>query len=245
MLPDAGDFENRNRFVFVAWKYLIRNTLIGSLDRQLQIWLNSILKHSDNLELCSYAYDNRQSNFINILVRRAQEEEGVDKPSKQTYCLLPRWSIILNSWVPIFGCHNSQPRTLVIWASYLSHTKFVPLSPSLLHLSQHLTLTLCCMTSPTKCWRKMTLRDPMLKEPCFIWTPNSASLGFSWNDTSIVHHKFTLKCSPWISFKMKLAFVGNVCYIACSKPTCLCCEMYLEYTIPLEWRPWISLQSLD
>lgn len=30
-------------------------------------------------------------------------------------------------------------------------------------------------------------------------------------------------------YKMKLSFVGNDRYIACSKPACLCCEMYFKY----------------
>lgn len=30
-------------------------------------------------------------------------------------------------------------------------------------------------------------------------------------------------------YKMELSFVGNDRYIACSKPACLCCEMYFKY----------------
>lgn len=58
-------------------------------------------------------------------------------------------------------------------------------------------------------------------------------------------------------YKMELSFVGNDRYIACSKPACLCCEMYFRYhparmVVPeshrkvwIKWGPPLVEKSTD
>ena len=199
--------------------------------QRLKIWMDSILEHDDDdhFTMCEFAYNNRQSTFIHSLMEQAKEEEGKTGPqSKWTSFALARHCL---GWL---AHHIRAPQQLVENAG---------------HLSYLLETYDVCAIKPIRCvpqpvfdshstlrgiLNRMLNKDdperPVIESTLLNMDAQSGIFG-----DFLAQYE---RCTPQVHsevqvlehfYKMKLSFVRNDRYIACSKPACLCCELYFKH----------------
>lgn len=214
--------------MFAALKYRHRDTLTGLLDQKLQIWLRSFLKPDGNIELCHYVYNNRDHNYIKKLTRRAKREEKRTGPQSKRSSFAS-----VKHYLGRLAHHVRASKELVDDAGHLSQ----------LFESYNVCAVEPLSSVPPPTSDNHTTLDGILNR----MLKNNHERPEIENSLFLMDTKFGIfgqfmkqykDCEPQVHaevqvleyfYKMKLSFVENDRYIACSKPACLCCKMYFKY----------------
>lgn len=203
-------------------------SLISFLARRLKIWMDSILEHDDDdhFTMCEFAYNNRQSKFIHSLMAQAKEEEGKTGPqSKWTSFALTRHCL------GRLAHHIRAPQQLVENAGHLSHL---------------LEAYDVCAIKPIRCVPQpvldshSTLRgilNRMLKKDDPERPEIESTLLYMDTESGIFGDFLAQyeRCTPQVHSEVQVLehfykmTSRNDRYIACSKPACLCCELYFKH----------------
>ncbi|PLN83962.1 hypothetical protein BDW42DRAFT_199946 [Aspergillus taichungensis] len=198
-------------------------------DQDLRDWLYSVVEQDDNLNLCRYAYKHRHSTFLDLLIRKAHEgKDLIDPIGKRS----PFASV--RHCLGRLAEHIRAPLRLIEDAG---------------HLGQLLDCYEVCAIDPISPVSRQfpdaqtTLRgilNRMLKKD----DPERPQIEDALHLINIRSHTFEQfrklyeYCTPQVHAEVQvlehfyrngLRFVGNDRYVACSKPACLCCEMYFKH----------------
>ena len=223
-------------------------SLISCLAQRLKIWMDLILEHDydDHFTMCEFAYNNRQSKFIYSLMAQAKEEEKRTGPQSE-------WTSFASArhFLGRLAHHIRAPQQLV---------------ENVGHLSNLLEAYDVCAIKPIRCVPQPVLDshstlqgilNRMLKKDD-PERPKIESILLHMDTQSGIFGAFLAQyknCTPQVHsevqvlehfYKKKLSFVWNDRYIACSKPACLCCELYFKHhpacmVIPESHRKiWVS-----
>ncbi|KAF9894651.1 hypothetical protein FE257_006539 [Aspergillus nanangensis] len=180
-------------------------------------------------DLCRHAYNITKSELINILVSRAQKQERSTYPPDK----LSSFALVYH-YIGRLASHIRAPQQLVndtghfiqVLESYkVCAIPYLPCEPRPVPDGQ---TTLHGILN-----RMLARGDPeraRIEESLLHMDTQSGFL-----DTYMDQYN---RCTPQIHaevqalehfYMRKLSFVGNDPYIACSKPACLCCELYFKY----------------
>ncbi|EEP79561.1 predicted protein [Uncinocarpus reesii 1704] len=197
--------------------------------RRLVTWLGSILGYEDDFELCQFAYANRQSEYMDRLMAQVLEEERRVGPQGRRSSFAS-----VRHYVGRLAHHIRAPLELVEDARHLG--------PLLETYNVRPIEPIPCVPPPRPDSHTTLsgILNRMLKEND-PERPEIKRILLSINSQSDIFENFMTqyqRCKPTVHaevqvlehfYKMELSFVGNDRYIACSKPACLCCELYFRY----------------
>ncbi|RAL16904.1 nucleic acid/nucleotide deaminase domain-containing protein [Aspergillus homomorphus CBS 101889] len=206
--------ERQCLFQAIKQCYPIPGSVKTKQDQVIKVWLERILEQDDCLALCKYAYVHRKSIFTRIIGLKAQDEERLmglqDKRS-------PFASVI--HYLGRLAHHIRAPLQLVEDAYHLSHI-----------LDSHQVMAITCVPSvPRPAPDNLTTLDGILNRMLKKDDPERLQIKNSLLSMNSQSQSRTFQDFMEQYDKMNLSFVGNDRYIACSKPACLCCELYFRY----------------
>ena len=184
------------------------------------------MEQDSDLKLCCYAYKHRHSTFLELLTRKSHErKDQEDHFGKQSPFASVRHC---------FGRlaeHIRAPLQLIEDAGYLSQLldsyevcAIEPIAPVPRQFPDS-------QTTPRGILNRMLRKDdpewPQIEEALHLIDFKAGTFEQFWN--------LYRNCTPQVHaevqvlehfYRNQLRFVGNDRYVACSKPACLCCEMY-------------------
>ncbi|KAJ5742559.1 uncharacterized protein N7511_011291 [Penicillium nucicola] len=195
----------------------------------LDIWLDSILAHKDSFSLCKFAYENRHSKFVDILTFSAQNEEKKIGPQGRMTSFA-----IAKHYLGRLAAHIRAPQQLfedaetldyMLESCKVDYIEPIPSVPQPIFDSQ--------TTLEGILYRMLKQNDPerLEIERKLIYMNMGNGILEKLNEQY-------QRCVPQVHaevqvlehfHKKKLHFVDADRYIACSKPSCVCCEMYFKY----------------
>ena len=198
--------------------------------------MDSFLGFDNEFELCIYVYKHRHPSLISKLAMRAQEEEDRAGPQSKRSSFAS-----VKHYLGRLAHHVWAPQELVKDAFDLSHLlesyevcAVEPIPPVLPPVpDNHTTLD--------GILNRMLSNDSKRRETDKSERQKIENTLLYMNTQSRIFERFMDQynlCTPQVHaevqvleyfYKMKLSFVGDDRYIACSKPACLCCKMYFRY----------------
>lgn len=184
------------------------------------------MEQDSDLELCRYAYKQRHSAFLGLLTQKAHDTKDQTNPmGKQSPFASVRHC---------FGRlaeHIRAPLQLIEDAGYLSQLldsyevcAIEPIAPVPRQFPDSQTTSRGILN---RMLRKDDPERPQIEEALHLIDFKSG--------TFKQFYDFYRNCTPQVHaevqvlehfYRNQLRFVGNDRYVACSKPACLCCEMY-------------------
>jgi hypothetical protein len=210
---------------------LLPNRLTDPADQEIKDWLEVILEQDDCLCLCHYAYENRKSGLLRMTGLKAREEEKLMCPGEKR----SPFTLVIH-YLGRLANHIRAPRQLVEDACHLTEI-----------LESYQVSAINCVPSvPRPVPDNLTTLDGILNrmlkkdDPEKLQIKNSMLYMNAQSQYRIFEDFMEQydKCTPQVHaevqalnhfFRLSLSFVGNDRYIACSKPACLCCELYFRY----------------
>ncbi|RAK76571.1 nucleic acid/nucleotide deaminase domain-containing protein [Aspergillus fijiensis CBS 313.89] len=200
-------------------------------DQKIKDWLEFILEQDDCPALCDYAYKHRKSAVIDDIKQKAQDEEKLVGPQDRRS---PFASVI--HYIGRLAHHIRAPSQLVEDIDHLSHV-----------LDSYQVVAIACVPPvPRPAPDNLTTVDGILNRMLKKDDPErlqirSSLLSMNSRSQSRIFEGFMKQydnCTPQVHaevqvldhfFRLNLSFVGSDRYIACSKPACLCCELYFKH----------------
>ncbi|OJJ65666.1 hypothetical protein ASPBRDRAFT_49597 [Aspergillus brasiliensis CBS 101740] len=194
-------------------------------------WLDHILGQDDFLALCHYAYVQIKSVFARIIGLKAQDEERLMGPGDKR----SPFALVIH-YLGRLADHIRAPSQLVEDACHLSQI-----------LDSHQVVAITCVPSvPRPVPDNLTTLDGVLNRMFknddqeklqiknLLLSMNFRSQSRTFQDFMEQYDKCTAQVHAEVQalnhfFRLNLSFVGNDRYIACSKPACLCCELYFRH----------------
>ncbi|PYH83567.1 hypothetical protein BO82DRAFT_331366 [Aspergillus uvarum CBS 121591] len=224
--------ERQCLFQAIKQCYPIRGSVrTEQVDQLIKDWLEPILEQDDCLALCQYAYTYRKSAITRIIGLKAQDEERLmglrDRRSP--------FALVIH-YLGRLADHVRAPSQLVGDAYHLSQI-----------LDSHQVVAIPCVPSvPRPAPDNLTTLDGILNRMLKKDDPErpqvkNSLLCMNSQSQSRTFEGFMEqydKCTPQVHaevqalnhfFRLDLSFEGNDRYIACSKPACLCCELYFRH----------------
>jgi hypothetical protein len=201
------------------------------LAQELVKWLQKAVNHSDNIELCNFAYNDRNLVYIDQLAALAlQEENRLGPTSRRSSFALVRHHILR------LAHHIRAPKALVDDSCHLGHLLHtyevrgidpIPSVPAPVRDSHTNLRGILNRMYKTTGEEKKNVEDGLL----YL---NRAS------DSIIFEHFMDQYEQPYpqvhaevqvleLFYKRRLSFADDDRFIACSKPACLCCELYFKH----------------
>ncbi|CAG8013292.1 unnamed protein product [Penicillium salamii] len=196
---------------------------------ELVAWLQIIIRLDDHSELCRFAYRHRHKVYVRELRRRASKEEKQSSPTK-----LRSPFILVRHYIGRLAHHIRSSKALIEDSKDLSHL-----------LDNH---AICPIHAPSavpppirdshtnlrgilnRMFHQNSEEKNMLKDG-LLHLNNVVGIF----DTFLRHYDGSaLEVHAEIQvleyfWKMRKPFAGDDRFIACSKPACLCCELYFRY----------------
>lgn len=194
-------------------------------------WLDLILEQDDCLALCHYAYVQIKSVSARLIGLKAQDEERLMGPGDKR----SPFALVIH-YLGRLADHIRAPSQLVEDACHLSHildshqVVAIPYVPSVPRPVPDNLTTLDGVVN-----RMLKKDDPeKLQIKNLLLSMNSRSQSRTFQDFLVQYDKCTAQVHAEVQaldhfFRQNLSFVGNDRYIACSKPACLCCELYFRH----------------
>ncbi|PWY90894.1 hypothetical protein BO70DRAFT_307279 [Aspergillus heteromorphus CBS 117.55] len=228
-----GRVKKERQCLFHAIKlcYRIPGSVKTKQDQAIKDSLDSILGQDDCLALCHYAYVHRKSEFVREIGLKSQNEERLMGPRDRRS---PFASVI--HYLGRLANHIRAPSQLVEDACHLSQI-----------LDSHQVAAITYVPSvPRPVPDNLTTLDGILNRMLKKDDPERLQirnllLSMNFRSQSHTFQAFLEqydKCTPQVHaevqalnhfFWLNLSFVGNDRYIACSKPACVCCELYFRH----------------
>ncbi|RAH65502.1 nucleic acid/nucleotide deaminase domain-containing protein [Aspergillus aculeatinus CBS 121060] len=223
--------ERQCLFQAIRQCYPIPGSVKTQQDQMIEDWLKPILEQDDCLALCDYAYEHRKSAIIDIIRKKAQDEEKLTGPQDRRSPFA-----LVTHYIGRLADHIRAPSQLVEDIYHLSQI-----------LDSYEVVAIACVPPvPRPAPDNLTTVDGILNrmlkkdDPERLQIRNSL-LSMNSRSQSRIFEGFMEqydKCTPQVHaevqvldhfFRSNLSFVGNDRYIACSKPACLCCELYFKH----------------
>ncbi|GLA56169.1 hypothetical protein AnigIFM63604_005039 [Aspergillus niger] len=223
--------ERQCLFQAIKQCYCIPGSVRTEQDQVLKDWLDLILEQDDCLALCHYAYVQIKSVFARVIGLKAQDEERLMSPGDKR----SPFALVIH-YLGRLADHIRAPSQLVEDACHLSHI-----------LDSHQVVTIPCVSSvPRPVPDNLTTLDGVLNRMLkkddpeklqiknLLLSMNFRSQSRTFQDFLVQYDKCTAQVHAETQaldhfFRQNLSFVGNDRYIACSKPACLCCELYFRH----------------
>ncbi|GKZ26025.1 hypothetical protein AbraIFM66951_003203 [Aspergillus brasiliensis] len=223
--------ERQCLFQAIKQCYGIPGSVKTEQDQVIKDWLEPILEQDDCLALCHYAYVHRKSVFARIIGLKAQDEERLMGPGDRR----SPFALVIH-YLGRLADHIRAPSQLVEDACHLSQI-----------LDSHQVMAIPCVSSvPRPVPDNLTTLDGVLNRMLkkddperlqiknLLLSMNVRSQSRIFQDFMEQYDKCTAQVHAEVQalnhfFRLNLSFVGNDRYIACSKPACLCCELYFRH----------------
>ncbi|KAL4993355.1 hypothetical protein BDV10DRAFT_198411 [Aspergillus recurvatus] len=197
--------------------------------QELSEWLQLALSHSRNISLCNFAYNHRHSVHTQELTVRAMREGASPGPTEGSSCFG-----LVRHYIGRLANHIRAPKELVEDScnlGYLMHAYTVcavdPVGsvPSPVRdLHTNLRGILNRMFKPGDAER-VTVEEGLLYINKTSDIFDSFLSEYNGRDRQVHAEIQVLEHFH----KLRLSFVDGDRYIACSKPACLCCELYFKH----------------
>lgn len=203
--------------------------LIDFKAQGLRRWLQQVINHGDNIRLCAFAYKNRHSLHMSELESWASyENRSLGYEDRRSSFELVR------HYLGRLAHHVRAPKALVEDACQLGN---------LLQGYEVSAITPSCPVHPPVCdshtnlqgiVNRMFARDDAEKtiiEDGLIYINKTSGI---FNTFISQYQSPDLQVHAEVQllehfYKKRLSFVDHDRFIACSKPACLCCELYFKY----------------
>ncbi|KAL2845027.1 hypothetical protein BJY01DRAFT_263715 [Aspergillus pseudoustus] len=195
----------------------------------LSEWLESLLSYNDNFRLCMFAYESRHSHYLSHLQMEAAEQEKMMGPNNcfESFAsarhLLGRLAHHIRASRELVENANSVSYILQAFeVCFIDPMQCVPppASDAHTHVNGFLNRLL-----GKDCNERVEIEDG-------LWKLNDLQGVFVRFPTEYQRLKPRIHAEVQVLeyfYANKMEFAGNDRYIACSKPACLCCEMYFKY----------------
>ncbi|KAK1143894.1 hypothetical protein N8T08_006009 [Aspergillus melleus] len=197
--------------------------------RYLQDWVKSAPDKTNHLDFCDYVHRTRTSKFIAMLTMHARRQEELRGPGAKRSSFAS-----VNHYMGRLASHIEAPRRLLEDArtvgQILESYQVCPIKQTE-SVSKPLPDSLTTMPGIVK--RMLNKDDPeRIEIERKLLYRNTQSGVFE------CFMKLYENCSPSVHAEIRvlehfhrtnLSFVADDRYIACSKPACLCCQLYFKY----------------
>lgn len=197
--------------------------------RRLRTWLSTIEGQAVGYDLCLFAYNNRHSELLSSAMIYAREREAKEGPQGKQESFAA-----VRHYLGRLANHIRAPRELVADRMHVSHV----LEAYNVYPISHVV----CVPKPKP--DSHTTLNGVLNRMSKMEDPEKAEVEkmlLYRNTQSKLFETFLAqyeRCIPQVHaevqvleffYDRKLAFAGRDRYIACSKPACLCCELYFKH----------------
>ncbi|KAE8371068.1 hypothetical protein BDV26DRAFT_149488 [Aspergillus bertholletiae] len=227
----AARIKEERKCVFRALEQCQRqlNVVTTKAASGLPTWIDSILAVDDYFMLCQFAYENRKSEYVTNLKEQARIETDKMGPHGKLSC----FSLAVH-YLGRLAQHFRAPLQLVEDANHLeylldpSHVYAIKPIPSVPQLKPDSHTTL-----PGILTRMLKQNDSERAEIENFLLRMDVQHNILTDYMEQYEH-----CKPQVHaevqvleffYKENLKFVKGDRYVSCSKPACLCCELYFKY----------------
>ncbi|CAG8105909.1 unnamed protein product [Penicillium salamii] len=212
---------------------IIREVTVQLIDRSncsgLDAWLDTIMSFDDHFQLCKFAYNNRHSLHVNELGRRGSEEEMWLSPSRKRSSF-----ILVRHYFGRLAHHIRASKELIRDSEDLGHL-FDHYAVCPIYAPSAVPPPICDSHTNlrgilNRMFKENSEERDMLKDGLLHLNKVGGIFNTflrQYNGSALeVHAEVQVLEYFW---KMRMSFAGEDRFIACSKPACVCCELYFEY----------------
>lgn len=192
-------------------------------------WLQTAIGFDDHYGLCKFAHDDRHSDHMNEILSRGLEDERRTGPTSRRSSF-----VLVQHYIGRLAHHIRAIKELLRDTQYLSHVLdnyavckiYAPsaVPPPIRDSHTNLRGILNRMFKNNDSERKM-LEGGLLHLDKVVGIFKDFLRPY---DGSLLDVHAEVQVLEYF-YKMQKSFAGDDRFIACSKPACLCCEMYLKY----------------
>ncbi|CAG8926426.1 unnamed protein product [Penicillium salamii] len=194
----------------------------------LATWLHTVMGIDDKFELCNFAHNDRHSVHMRELERRGTEEEiSLDPTNKRSPFALTR------HYIGRLAHHIRASQELIQDAEELSHL-FESHAVCPIYAVPAVPTPICDAHTNLQGILKRMLKNDREKdklEEGLLYLNRVAGIFDTFIDqyngsTREVHAEVQILENFW---EQQRSFADADRFVACSKPACLCCELYFQY----------------
>ncbi|KAJ5873618.1 uncharacterized protein N7473_013177 [Penicillium subrubescens] len=191
-------------------------------------WLDMVVSFDNHFQLCEFAYNTRHSDQVRELYDRAMEEEARRAPSEKRSSFF-----LVRHYVGRLAHHIRAPKQLIDDTEDLNflgnHTVYAIGAPSAVPPTiRDSQVNLRGILN--RMFRKGDEERPQVEGGLLHLNKVAGVFGKFLHEYEHSSPEVHAEVQVLEHFhKMQKSFAGEDRFIACSKPACLCCEMYFKY----------------